>query len=69
MPTPIRALGRVLVWRFARAERRATWRWETTYGGLLSAVALMAKGWDGGPPAPGFPDTWTVRQEGLLPMP
>ncbi|MGP3960209.1 hypothetical protein ACTWPT_29795 [Nonomuraea sp. 3N208] len=38
-------------------------------GGLLSAVALMAKGWDGGPPAPGFPDTWTVRQEGLLPMP
>ncbi|WP_327581294.1 hypothetical protein OHA25_35630 [Nonomuraea sp. NBC_00507] len=38
-------------------------------GGLLWAVALMAKGWDGGPPAPGFPDTWPVRQEGLLPMP
>jgi hypothetical protein len=38
-------------------------------GGLLYAVALMAGGWRGAPPAhaPGFPadGTWTVRAEGL----
>jgi hypothetical protein len=36
-------------------------------GGLLYAVAMMAAGWDGAPAkhAPGFPDGWTVRQEGL----
>jgi hypothetical protein len=38
-------------------------------GGLLSAVAMMAAGWDGAPArnAPGFPDDgqWTVRWEGL----
>jgi hypothetical protein len=42
-------------------------------GGLLSAVALMAAGWDGAPagPAPGFPHdgTWHVRYEDLQPMP
>lgn len=40
-------------------------------GGLLSAVALMAAGWDGGPEthAPGFPDYWTVDWEGLVPAP
>lgn len=42
-------------------------------GGLLTAVAMMAAGWDGGPPtnAPGFPQdgSWTVRWEGLRPMP
>ncbi|NBE97706.1 hypothetical protein FE391_28670 [Nonomuraea sp. KC401] len=38
-------------------------------GGLLAAVALMAKGWDGGPPAPGFPASWRIHHEGLLPMP
>lgn len=42
-------------------------------GGLLSAVAMMAAGWDGAPAghAPGFPadGTWTVRWEGLQPMP
>ena len=42
-------------------------------GGLLSAVAMMAAGWDGGPdhPAPGFPNdgTWVVQAEGLAPMP
>jgi hypothetical protein len=42
-------------------------------GGLLSAVAMMAAGWDGAPPrhAPGFPDNgqWTVRWEGLRRMP
>jgi hypothetical protein len=42
-------------------------------GGLLSAVAMMAAGWDGGPdrPAPGFPDDgkWKVRWEGLNRMP
>ena len=42
-------------------------------GGLLSAVAMMAAGWDGAPErhAPGFPDDgrWTVRWEGLRRMP
>ncbi|HWB86096.1 MAG TPA: hypothetical protein VG675_18275 [Bryobacteraceae bacterium] len=40
-------------------------------GGWLSAVAMMAAGWDGGPktPAPGFPKDWKVRYEGLKPMP
>ena len=41
-------------------------------GGLLTAVAMMAAGWDGAPPrhAPGFPvDRWTVRWEGLRPLP
>lgn len=42
-------------------------------GGLLTAVALMARGADSGPrrPAPGFPDDgrWRVRQEGLHPLP
>jgi hypothetical protein len=40
---------------------------------LLNAVALMAAGWDGAPAvnAPGFPQDrrWTVRWEGLNPMP
>ena len=38
-------------------------------GGLLYAIALMAKGWKGGPRvhAPGFPSdgSWTVRSEGF----
>ncbi len=42
-------------------------------GGLLTAVAMMAAGWDNGPdrPNPGFPDdgTWNVRWEGLKRMP
>ena len=41
-------------------------------GALLTAVALMAGGWDGdgGAPAPGFPRRgWSVRAEGLLPSP
>ena len=42
-------------------------------GGLLSAVAMMAAGWEGAPPrdAPGFPDDgkWTVRWEGLKKLP
>ena len=39
-------------------------------GGWLSAVAMMAAGWDGSTGyAPGFPKTWKVRYEGLLPMP
>ncbi len=40
---------------------------------FLCALGLMAGGWDGAPagPAPGFPrdGQWTVRVEGLLPMP
>jgi hypothetical protein len=42
-------------------------------GGLLTAVAMMAAGWDGAPdrPAPGFPDNgaWAMRYEGLQRMP
>ena len=42
-------------------------------GGLLTAAAMMAAGWDRGPErhAPGFPDNglWVVRWENLRPMP
>ena len=41
-------------------------------GGLLTAVAMMAAGWDGSETeAPGFPDdgTWNVQWEGLEKMP
>jgi hypothetical protein len=42
-------------------------------GGLLTAVAMMATGWDNGPdrPSPGFPDNgkWNLRSEGLKRMP
>lgn len=40
-------------------------------GGLLSAIAMMAGGWDGAPDraAPGFPAGWTVRAEGFQRMP
>ena len=42
-------------------------------GGLLTAVAMMAGGWDGAPdvPAPGFPRNgkWKVRSEGFKRMP
>jgi hypothetical protein len=42
-------------------------------GGLLTAVAMMAAGWDGAPsdPAPGFPKNgmWIVKAEGLIPLP
>jgi protein-glucosylgalactosylhydroxylysine glucosidase len=41
-------------------------------GGLLSATAMMAAGWDGAPrtSAPGFPrDRWTVRAERLRGLP
>lgn len=42
-------------------------------GGLLTAVAMMAAGWDGAPNvhAPGFPQdgSWKVRWEGLHPLP
>ena len=42
-------------------------------GGLLTAVAMMAAGWDGGlsRPNPGFPDNgqWNIRWEGLRRMP
>jgi hypothetical protein len=41
-------------------------------GGLLTAVAMMAAGWEGSPDhhAPGFPQdgSWTVRFEGLNKM-
>lgn len=42
-------------------------------GGLLTAVAMMAAGWEGAPGihAPGFPknENWIVKFEGLSPLP
>ncbi len=38
-------------------------------GALLSAVALMVAGWDGGPERPGLPPTWSVRHEGFVRAP
>jgi hypothetical protein len=42
-------------------------------GGLLTAVAMMAAGWQGAPdtPTPGFPKdgSWVVKYEGLNPLP
>jgi hypothetical protein len=41
-------------------------------GALLAAVALMVAGWDGAPAVhPGFPadGSWTIRAEGLRPLP
>lgn len=40
-------------------------------GGLLTAVALMAVGCDGGEVSPGFPrdGSWSVTAENILPMP
>jgi hypothetical protein len=41
-------------------------------GAFLSAVALMVAGWDGcAEPYPGFPKDggWTIRAEGLHPLP
>ena len=39
-------------------------------GGLLTAVAMMLAGWDGSTtPNPGFPPSWNVCWEGLLPLP
>ena len=39
-------------------------------GGLLTAVALMAAGWDGAnAPNPGFGSDWIVQSEGLVPLP
>ncbi|KUG09132.1 hypothetical protein [Solirubrum puertoriconensis] len=39
-------------------------------GGLLAAVALMCAGYDGNKtPNPGIPTGWTVKWEGLKPMP
>ena len=38
-------------------------------GGLLTAVAMMAAGWDKGfdSKTPGFPKDWDVRYEGIKP--
>ena len=39
-------------------------------GGLLTAVGMMLAGWDGmDAHNPGFPESWDVRWEGILPMP
>lgn len=40
-------------------------------GGVLMAVALMARGWDGSGALPGFPDDgrWAIQMEDILPLP
>ena len=38
-------------------------------GGLLTAVALMAAGWDTSSPRPGFDRRWVIECEGILPLP
>ena len=42
-------------------------------GGLLTAIAMMAEGWDGAPDtaAPGFPKDgkWIIQYDGLHPLP
>ena len=38
-------------------------------GGLLTAVALMAAGWENGPAHPGFDSRWTIEFEGIMPLP
>ncbi|MEJ2815344.1 hypothetical protein [Caulobacter sp. CCG-8] len=51
--------------------RRAAETYFPSNGSLLLAVGMMAAGWDGSKgPAPGFPRSgWTVRAEGLTPLP
>lgn len=50
-----------------------SWVYLPGNGGLLSAIAMMAGGWDGGPDtfAPGFPKNgkWNVKAEGFAKMP
>lgn len=56
----------------AAAYRRVAQTYFPSNGALLLAVALMAAGWDGSSsPHPGFPGdgSWTVRSEGLRPLP
>jgi hypothetical protein len=49
-----------------------SWVYFPANGGLLSAIAMMAGGWDGGPDtyAPGFPKNgkWNVKVEGFRKM-
>ena len=50
--------------------RRAAETYFPSNGGLLLAVALMAAGWDGETAAtPGFPESWSVRADGIKPLP
>ena len=47
------------------------WPYFPSNGGLLTAVAMMAEGWDGSQgEAPGFPKdgTWVVKYENFVPM-
>ncbi len=54
------------------ARRREIAAYLPANGAFLSAVALMVAGWDGcAQPHPGIPEdgTWTVRAEGVRPLP
>jgi hypothetical protein len=63
-PNPFRPSG----YTIRRSEQ--TPMYMPANGGWLSAVAMMAAGWDGATThAPGFPSTWNVRYEDLQPMP
>ena len=60
-----------------KEKNRFSVNWEKLYlpgnGALLTDVAMMTAGWDGGPErkAPGFPDdgTWVVKWENLQSLP
>ena len=56
----------------SQARKREIAAYLPANGAFLSAVALMVAGWDGcKEPSPGIPKdgTWTVRAEGLHPLP
>jgi len=38
-------------------------------GSLLTAVALMAAGWEDGPAHPGFNSRWKIEYDGIMPLP
>jgi hypothetical protein len=53
-----------------RTETRLADTYFPSNGALLLAVGMMAAGWQGSAGhAPGFPAGWSVRVEGVRPLP
>jgi hypothetical protein len=73
VPAPAPAAGRAQEAALADGPgyRRAAETYFPSNGSLLLAVGMMAAGWDGSHgQAPGFPKQgWTVRSEGIRPLP
>ena len=64
--------GQVVTNAPPRARKREIAAYLPANGAFLSAIALMVAGWDGcNEPYPGIPKdgAWTVRAEGLHPLP